>query len=293
VLDIRATHYISPLSEVDFASVELTVHLVNVADETGLITGKFRIYNDTTGLLIHTSDIAPLSLAAGAAADVSALTDFDPPAPADDVYFVLFDGKATNALVPDGITFTLGQFYFDVTPTGMGPAPAAHHATHEDGGSDELEVSDLGTSELDDTLILQPDGAGGVEWAAAVAGVTDHGDLTGLTDNDHPQYLRVLAQTLVDGANIPWDLNLGGHANVTLLGNRTLDNPTNMVAGALYSLRVIQDGAGSRTLSWSSAYLWPRNISPTLSTAAAATDTFIFLCTGTTLIAVAAVFKSE
>jgi hypothetical protein len=143
MLDIRAVAYIAPVSEVDFASVALTVRIANVADETGLVIGKFRVYNDTTGLLIHTSDIVPFSLAAGATVDASALTDFDPPAPADDVYFVIFDGKATNALVPDGITFTLGQFYFDVTPTGMGPAPAAHHATHELGGSDEIDVTGL------------------------------------------------------------------------------------------------------------------------------------------------------
>jgi hypothetical protein len=154
MLDIRAVAYVAPVSEVDFASVTLTVRIANVADESGIVTGKFRVYNDTTGLLIHTSDIVPFSLAAGATVDASALTDFDPPAPADDVYFVIFDGKATNALVPDGITFTLGQFYFDVKPTGMGPAPAAHHATHENGGSDPL----------------------------------DHGVLPGLADDDHLQY---------------------------------------------------------------------------------------------------------
>jgi hypothetical protein len=143
MLDIRAVAYIAPVSEVDYASVALTVRITNVADESGLVTGKFRVYNDFTGLLIHTSDIVPFSLAAGATIDASALTDFDPPAPADDVYFVIFDGKATNALVPDGITFTLGQFYFDVKPIGMGPAPAAHHATHELGGSDEIDVTGL------------------------------------------------------------------------------------------------------------------------------------------------------
>lgn len=154
MLDIRATHYVSPISEVDFASVPLTVHLTNVADETGLITGAFRIYNDITGLLIFTSDIAPLSLPKAGSADASALTDFDPPAPLDDTYFVVFDGLATNDLVPDGIGIHLGASHFDVKPVGMGPAPAAHHATHEDGGSDPL----------------------------------DHGTLPGLADDDHPQY---------------------------------------------------------------------------------------------------------
>lgn len=210
MLDIHATSFVSPVSEVTFESVPLTVHIVNVADETGLITGKFRVYNDSTGLLIHTSDIAPLTLAAGAGIDVSALTDFDPPAPADDTYFVLFDGHASNALVPDGINFVLGKFDFDVKPVGMGPAPATHHLTHEEGGADEILVEDMGTAELDDTLVLQPDGAGGVEWAAVPAGVTDHGALTGLADDDHTQYrLRheVFYETDVLSAIVNRDLN--------------------------------------------------------------------------------------
>ena len=166
MLDIRALAYVSPVSEVPFASVELTVRLSNVADETGLVQGKFRVYNDTTGLLIHTSDITPLTMTPGATVEVSALTDFDPPAPADDVYFVIFEGHAHNALVPRGIDFFLGSFHFSVKPVGMGPAPAAHAATHEHGGSDPFEVSDLATSELDDTLVLSPDGAGGVHWVS-------------------------------------------------------------------------------------------------------------------------------
>lgn len=170
MLDIRATSFVSPLSEVDFASVPLTVHIVNVADETGLINGKFRIYNGSTGLLIHTSDIAPLTMVAGQVADVSALTDFDPPAPADDTYFVCFDGNASNALVPDGINFALGAFYFDVKPVGMGPAQPSHHLTHEEGGSDEIPIEDMGTAELNDTLVLAPDGTGGVVFRAETGG---------------------------------------------------------------------------------------------------------------------------
>lgn len=143
MLDIHATAYVSPATEVPFASVALTVHLSNLADETGYVTGKFRVYDSITGMLIHTSNITPLYLAGGASADVSALTEFDPPAPATSTYFANFDGLARNDLVPDGISFALGSFHFDVLPTGMGPAPAAHHATHENGGSDEVEVTGL------------------------------------------------------------------------------------------------------------------------------------------------------
>lgn len=164
MLDIRATHYVSPLSEVDFTDVPLTVHLQNFADETGYVTGLFRVYNDTTGELIHDSAIAPLSLAAGQSADVSALTDFSPPAPLDDTYFVLFTGTAANALVPDGTTFFLGAFHFDVKPGPLGAPPAAHAPTHEQAGADPLELANLGTAELDTNLRLAPDGAGGVHW---------------------------------------------------------------------------------------------------------------------------------
>lgn len=143
MLDIRAVAYSAPLSEVDFAPVTLTVQLVNVADETGLVSGTFRIYNGSTGLLIHTSDIVPVSMPAGAAVEASALTNWDPPGPAVDTYFVVFDGHAFNVLVPAGINFALGAFYFDVKPVGMGPAPAAHHATHEVGGSDEMLLTGM------------------------------------------------------------------------------------------------------------------------------------------------------
>ena len=100
-------------------------------------------------------------------------------------------------------------------------------------------------------------------------------------------------QTLADGANIAWNLSRGGQAKVTLGGNRTLDNPISMVAGAQYSLRIIQDGTGSRTLAYGTAYLWPKDVSPTLTTTASATDVLTFLCDGTNMIATAGVFDSK
>jgi hypothetical protein len=267
MLDIRAVAYVSPVSEVPFASVALTVRLSNLADEAGHVNGKFRVYNSITGLLIHSSNIVPLTLAAGQSVDVSALTTFDPPAPATSTYFVNFDGLAKNDLVPDGIGFNLGSFYFDVLPTGMGPAPAAHHATHEEGGSDPIDVADLGTSELDDTMVLAPDGAGGVEFVAIAGGPGVMFD----------------PQVLSDGANIAWDLSLGGQATVTLGGNRTLDEASNKVAGGHYSLRIIQDGTGTRLITWHATYRFPAGVDPCLSAAPNNIDILLFLCDGTNL----------
>jgi len=143
MLDIRATRYTSPAKEVEFASVPLTVRLLNAADEPAHVTGLFRVYDKTLGLLIFESEIEPVDLAAAATVDVSALTDWDPATPDDDRFFVQFDGQAVNNLVPDGIPVTIGAWHFDVKAVGMGPAPAAHAPTHELGGSDVIDCTGL------------------------------------------------------------------------------------------------------------------------------------------------------
>ena len=79
-------------------------------------------------------------------------------------------------------------------------------------------------------------------------------------------------QALSDGTNIAVDLNVGQNFTVTLAGNRTLDNPTNCVAGQVGSIFVVQDGTGSRTLAYGTSWDFPAGEAPTLSTDAAAID---------------------
>jgi len=90
--------------------------------------------------------------------------------------------------------------------------------------------------------------------------------------------------TLTDGASIAWDLNTQQAAKVTLGGNRTLANPTNMKAGASYTLIVVQDGTGSRTLAYGANYKWPSGSAPVLSTAANAIDILTFVSDGTNML---------
>lgn len=90
-------------------------------------------------------------------------------------------------------------------------------------------------------------------------------------------------QTLTDGATINWDLSVGAFAQVTLTDNRALANPTNLVNGASYILIIKQDGSGSRTLSFGSAYKFADGVDPTLSTGTNAVDIIAFLCDGTSL----------
>ena len=79
-------------------------------------------------------------------------------------------------------------------------------------------------------------------------------------------------QALTDGTNISIDFNVGQNFTVTLAGNRTLDNPTNCVAGQVGSIFVVQDGTGSRTLAYGGNWDFTAGTAPTLSTDADAID---------------------
>ena len=79
-------------------------------------------------------------------------------------------------------------------------------------------------------------------------------------------------QGLTDGTNISVDFNVGQNFTVTLAGNRTLDNPTNCVAGQVGSIFITQDGTGSRTLAYGSSWDFAGGTAPVLSTDAAAVD---------------------
>jgi hypothetical protein len=78
--------------------------------------------------------------------------------------------------------------------------------------------------------------------------------------------------TLTDGATITPDFAAGCNFTVTLGGNRTLANPTNLTAGQSGSIFVVQDATGSRTLAFGSNWDFPGGTAPTLSTAANAVD---------------------
>ena len=87
---------------------------------------------------------------------------------------------------------------------------------------------------------------------------------------------------LSDGANISVNLAANNHFSVTLAGNRTLDNPTNIVAGTSGSFFITQDGTGSRTLSYGSYYDFAGGTAPTLTTTASKIDRIDYIARTTT-----------
>ncbi len=78
--------------------------------------------------------------------------------------------------------------------------------------------------------------------------------------------------TLTDGSTVTPDMADSNNFTLTLGGNRTLANPSNLTAGQSGSIFLVQDGTGSRTLAYGNQYDFIGGTAPTLSTAANAVD---------------------
>ncbi len=103
---------------------------------------------------------------------------------------------------------------------------------------------------------------------------------TGISINQHIGIIT----TDTPGSTITFDLSVTDWHSVTLgagsgAGNSTLalSNPT---TGQQFTIRLVQDGTGSRTVTWFSGIKWPGGTVPTLSTAINKIDVFTFKCTG-------------
>ena len=90
--------------------------------------------------------------------------------------------------------------------------------------------------------------------------------------------------TLTDGTTITPDFAANNNYSVTLGGNRSLANPTNLVAGQSGSLFITQDATGSRTLTWSSYWDFIGGTAPTLTTTANAVDRIDYVVRSATSI---------
>ena len=92
--------------------------------------------------------------------------------------------------------------------------------------------------------------------------------------------------TLTDGSSIDWNVLTSPVAKVTLGGNRTLNAATGAQAGQFVSLLVIQDGTGSRGLTFNAAYEFKDDTAPTLTTTASKGDLFVFRYNGSKFLEV-------
>lgn len=97
---------------------------------------------------------------------------------------------------------------------------------------------------------------------------------------------RGVPVVLTDAASITSDFNTGNNFSVTLGGNRTLANPSNVVAGQAGQIVIHQDATGSRTLSYGSDFKFAGGTAPVLTAAANAIDILSYYVIDSTHIAV-------
>lgn len=95
---------------------------------------------------------------------------------------------------------------------------------------------------------------------------------------------RGAISALTDGATITPNFNSGNNFSVTLAGNRTLANPTNITAGQSGVIVITQDATGSRTLAYGSFYKFAGGTAPTLTTTANAVDVLAYYVESSTRI---------
>ena len=89
---------------------------------------------------------------------------------------------------------------------------------------------------------------------------------------------------LSDGATITIDMATACHHSVTLGGNRTFAAPSNQVVGQAGSIFITQDGSGSRSAAFNSAFKFVGGTAPTLSTAANAVDRIDYIILSSNVI---------
>lgn len=90
--------------------------------------------------------------------------------------------------------------------------------------------------------------------------------------------------TLTYAASYAPDLNTFLNGEMVLTGNLTLSNPTNAKNGQSGMIVFVQDGTGSRTISFGTSWKFPTGAVKTLSTAASSVDILFYYVRSSTYI---------
>ena len=139
-----------------------------------------------------------------------------------------------------------------------------------------VDVSDFMTNGSNNRIVT----ATGTDAMNAEANLTFDGSTLDVSGTLKADKGYVPETTLTDGATINWNMSTQSVCKVTLGGNRTLAAPTNGSSGQFASILVIQDGTGSRTLTWNAVYEFASDTAPTLTATASLGDLFVFRYNG-------------
>ena len=164
--------------------------------------------------------------------------------------FVLSQNRGAVTFTYNGTEWSIGITYFPDTAAGVAISGLSNASSLS--GSDVGVVSQSGTD-------------GKFTLAQLASFVFSAGGTLG-------KALAPRVVPLTDVSSITADASLGNVFTVTLGGNRTLANPTNLTAGQELTFIATQDGTGTRTLAYGNLFTWPGGTPPALSTAASAVD---------------------
>ena len=153
-----------------------------------------------------------------------------------------------------------------------------------DAGGGNVKIAVAGTDILDianssSDVIIKPV----VDAKDIIFQQRDGTEVMRIEDGAHVSFAAAAVNpeaTLSDGANVAWNTLTSPVAKVTLGGNRNLSAGSGGVTGQFVSLLVIQDGTGSRTLTFNAVYEFASDEAPTLTTTANKGDLFVFRYNG-------------
>jgi hypothetical protein len=195
----------------------------------------------------------------------------------------------TDSLAADGQTTATGNLQMGnnritglATPTVSTDAVTKAYADAlVSGGTGSFTTLTVtGTTTLATALTGVLKGTSGVV-SVATAG-TDYAGIS--TAQSFTAGQRGSVSALTDGATITPNFNTANNFSLTLGGNRTLANPTNLTAGQSGVIVITQDATGGRTLAFGSYWDFSGGTAPTLTTAANAVDVLVYYVNSATSI---------
>ena len=83
---------------------------------------------------------------------------------------------------------------------------------------------------------------------------------------------NITTQAATAGGTTTIDMDTSDNWIITMGGNTTIGDPSNEKVGQTGSIWLVQDGTGSRTAAWNSAFKWVGGTAPTLTTTASMID---------------------
>jgi hypothetical protein len=145
-------------------------------------------------------------------------------------------------------------------------------------------VGVTGATGVGTTGATGPQGVTGTQGATGPTGPQPSGAAILANTQSFTGANRITPTALTDAATVSVDLNTRNNFTLTINGNRTLGNPTNVVEGQA-GVIVITQGSTGGTLAYASYYDFPGGTAPTLSVGVGKVDVLCYYVQSSTRLA--------